>query len=310
MPFVLKPRAPKPALDRMDVYERVTNRILAALEQGTRPWMRPWEVAGPDGHVSRPLRSNGQPYQGVNVFLLWSAAIAAGYTNPMWITYKQALELGGSVRKGETGELVVYANRLTRAVEGKGGQEERRSFYFMKGYTVFNVEQCEGLPERMTPTPDADMPLETRVSAAVAFFQATGANVRHGGNRAFYDITSDRIQLPPVKRFKGQHSYAATYAHELVHWTGAGARLKRTFGTRFGDEQYAREELVAELGSAFLCADLGIIPEVQANHESYIGRWVKLLQQDKRAIFQAASQAQRAANYLHDLQAPSVALAA
>jgi antirestriction protein ArdC len=287
-----------------DVYSRITNKIIADLEQGVRPWFKPWSVSHAEGRISRPLRHNGIPYNGINVVMLWSASVAKGYACPRWLTFKQALELGGNVRKGETGELVVYANRITRTETNDKGAEVEREIPFLKGYTVFNVEQCEGLPAQYGAVP-ADAPTTPlqRIEQADRFFAATGADIRHGGTRAFYAEGPDFVQMPLFETFRDAESYAATLAHELTHWTKHNKRLARDFGrVRFGDEGYASEELVAELGSAFLCADLGITPEVREDHAAYIASWLKALRDDKRLIFSAAAHAQRAADYLHGLQ--------
>ncbi len=285
---------------RVDVYSRVTSKIIADLEQGVRPWHKPWSASHAEGSIIRPLRANGQPYRGVNVLLLWGEADARGYRSPVWITYRQAATLGAQVRKGEHGSLVVYADKLTRTETDESGHETERAISFMKGYTVFNTEQVDGLPAHFYAKAETPSPVE-RIPQAEAFFAATGAKVRHGGNRAFYAPSADFIQMPPAESFESQESYAATKAHELTHWTAHPSRLARELGKRFGDDAYAAEELIAEMGSAFLCADLGITPETRDDHASYLDHWLKVLKADSRAIFTAASQAQRAADYLHDI---------
>jgi antirestriction protein ArdC len=289
---------------RGDVHARITAKIVAALEQGVLPWHRPWNAHG-DGPVLRPLRHNGVPYQGINIIMLWAAAAAAGYQSPYWLTFRQARELGGNVRKGEHGELVVYANRIARReVDEESGEETERSIPFLKGYIVFNSEQCENLPVKFAAISETPvLPALRRCEAADNFFSALGADIRHGGSRAFYSETYDFIQMPPFASFDTAESYAATLAHECVHWTKHSGRLARDMGrVRHGDEGYAREELVAELGAAFLCADLGITPEVREDHASYIASWLEVLKNDKRFVFSAASHAQRAVDYLHGLQ--------
>ena len=296
------------ATTRPDVYSRITDNIIADLEQGIRPWLRPWNAEHAAGRITRPLRHNGIPYKGINVIMLWSAATVKGYACPLWLTFKQALELGGNVRKGETGELVVYADRITRTETDQKGEEVEREIPFLKGYTVFNAEQCENLPAHYSAKAEtpALTPLQ-RIDAADRFFAATGADIRHGGTRAFYAIGADYVQMPPFETFRDAESYAATLAHELTHWTKHDKRLARDMGrVKWGDEGYAREELVAELGSAFLCADLGITPEVREDHAAYIASWLKVLKDDKRLIFSAASHAQRAADYLHNLQPKAI----
>jgi antirestriction protein ArdC len=226
----------------------------------------------------------------------------------IWLTFKQALELGGCVRKGEKGELVVYADRIVRAETNDKGEDVERQIPFLKGYTVFNAEQCENLPPQYSAlsAPAVLTPLQ-RIAAVEQFFANTRADIRHGGTRAYYAEGADFVQMPPFETFRDAESYAATLAHELTHWTKHDTRLARDFGrSRWGDEGYAREELVAELGSAFLCADLAITPEVRADHAAYIASWLKVLKDDRRFIFTAASHAQRAADYLHSLQGQQV----
>ena len=286
-----------------DVYSRITGKIIADLEQGVRPWHRPWNAEHAAGRITRPLRHNSIPYKGINVIVLWSASVTKGYACPIWLTFKQALDLGGHVRKGETGELVVYADRITRAETDAKGEETEREIPFLNGYTVFNAEQCDGLPAHYSAKAEhpALSPLQ-RCDAAGIFFAATGAVIRHGGTRAYYAEGPDHVQMPPFETFKDAESYAATLAHECVHWTKHEKRLARDFGRAiWGDEGYAKEELV-ELGSAFLCADLAITPEVRDDHAAYVASWLKALKDDKRLIVTAAAHAQRAVDYLHSKQ--------
>jgi len=290
--------------NRPDVYSRITNKIISDLEQGVRPWLKPWSSEHAAGRITRPLRHNGIPYKGINTIMLWSAAVTKGYSAPLWLTFKQAMELGGNVRKGETGELVVYANSITRTQTDAKGEESEREIPFLKGYTVFNAEQCDGLPAHYSAPaqPPALTPLQ-RIEAADRFYAATGADIRYSGTRAYYAEGPDYVQMPPFETFHDAESFAATLGHELIHWTKHSKRLARDLGrVRHGDEGYAREELVAELGSAFLCADLGITPEVRADHAAYIASWLQVLKGDKRFIFSAAGHAQRATDYLHSRQ--------
>ena len=250
------------------------------------------------------MRHNGIPYKGINVIMLWSASVTKGYACPLWLTFKQAIELGGHVKKGESGELVVYANTITRTERDDKGEETEREIPFMKGYTVFNAEQCEDLPAQYTAKADPPaLSSVQRIERADRFFAATGADIRHGGTRAYYAEGPDYVQMPPFETFRDAESYAATLAHELTHFTKHEKRLARDMGrVKWGDEGYAREELVAELGAAFLCADLEITPELREDHAAYIATWLKALRDDKRLIFTAAAHAQRAADYLHSLQ--------
>ncbi|MBP1092135.1 ArdC family protein [Bradyrhizobium diazoefficiens] len=290
---------------KADVYERITSRIVAELEQGVRPWLKPWNAEHAAGRITRPLRFNGQPYQGINVLMLWGESVAKGYAAPIWMTFKQAAELGGHVRQGEHGSLIVYADRIRRTERDEAtGEEAEREIPFLKGYTVFNVEQVEGLPAHFYAVAGPRLDPVRRIERAERFFAATGADIRNGGNMAYYVASDDRVQMPPFESFRDADSYYATLAHEVTHWTKHGKRLDRDFGRkRWGDEGYALEELVAELGAAFLFADLDLTPEPREDHAAYIAHWLKVLKNDKRAIFTAASHAQRAADYLNGLQA-------
>ncbi|MER8417974.1 zincin-like metallopeptidase domain-containing protein [Mesorhizobium sp. M1329] len=289
---------------KADVYERVTATIIDELEKGVRPWLKPWNAEHAAGRISRPLRHNGVPYQGINVIMLWSAAMAQGFAAPIWMTFKQAQEMGAHARKGEKGNLVVYADRIWRTQKDEAtGEEQERDIPFMKGYTVFNVEQIEGLPAQFYAPAEQRLDAVARIEHAETFFAGLRADIRHGGNHAYYSMGSDHVQMPPFETFRNAESYYATLAHECTHWTRHPSRLERDFGRkRWGDEGYAMEELVAELASAFLSADLDLTPETRPDHAVYIGSWLKVLKNDKRAIFTAASHAQRAADFLHGLQ--------
>lgn len=297
---------------KSDVYERITTSIVGELEKGVRPWFKPWNAEHAAGRITRPLRGNGIPYRGINVLMLWSEAMAKGYVAPIWMTFKQALELNAHVKKGEKGSLVVYASSISRTeTDTDTGNEVEREIPFMRGYTVFNVEQIEGLPTQYYAKAEPRLDTVQRIAHAEAFFSATGATIHHGGNQAFYTMADDRVQMPPFESFRDAESYYATLAHEVTHWTRHPKRLERDFGRKhFGDEGYAMEELVAELGSAFLSADLDLTPEPREDHASYIASWLKVLKDDKRAIFTAAAHAQRAADYLHGLQPGAVQEAA
>jgi antirestriction protein ArdC len=287
-----------------DIYTRVTDQIVALLEAGTRPWIQPWQTAHGAGPVSRPLRFNLEPYSGINILTLWASAISQGFAAPVWMTFRQALELGGHVRKGERGSPVVYANSCKRTETDPGsGEEDERCIPFLKAYTVFNIEQIAGLPDQISaPTPPPLNP-DAPVRKADAFFATIGADIRHGGSSACYIPALDRIHMPQFADFRDAECYYATLAHEMTHWTGHNARLNRSFGReRFGDAGYAMEELVAELGAAFLCADLELTLSVRDDHASYIASWLKVLKGDTKAVFTAAAHAQRAAGWLHRLQ--------
>jgi antirestriction protein ArdC len=289
--------------ERQDVYTRITGQIIHSLEQGVRPWIKPWSAEHTAGRITRPLRHNGQAYSGINILMLWASAVEHGFSAPIWMTFKQALELDAHVRKGEKGSLVVYANSITKTEDDGDGHEIEREIPFMKGYTVFNVEQIEGLPELYYSKPVPTMTGPERIAHAEAYFANTKADIRYRGNRAYYASEADYIAMPPIESFRDAESFYATLAHESTHWTKHSSRLEREFGRKaWGDEGYAREELVAELGAAFLCADLELTPEVRDDHASYIASWLEVLKNDKRAIFSAAAHAQRAVDFLHRLQ--------
>ena len=293
---------------RPDIYARVTDAIIADLERGTPTWIRPWSAEHLAGRITRPLRHNGEPYSGINVILLWSEAVTRGFNAPTWMTFRQALALGGHVRKGETGSTVVYANSISRTETDGDGRDVEREIPFLKAYSVFNIDQIEALPGHFYATVEPQLDVVQRIAHADAFFTATGADIRHGGDSAYYAMHPDYVQLPPFECFADPESYYATLAHECTHWTRHPTRLDRDFGrTRWGDEGYAREELVAELGAAFLCADLGLELTPRDDHAAYIESWLKVLRDDKRFIFTAAAHAQRAAGFLHGLQGQSLA---
>jgi len=299
---------------RADVHTRITEIMLSQLEKGVRPWVQPWSAARVAGCVSRPLRFNGEPYSGINVLLLWSQAMNRGFAAATWMTFRQALELGGNVRKGETGSMVVYANRIKKTETDANGDDIEHEIPFLKAYTVFNLEQIDGLPAGFGGTPEPPtLELVERLEHADAFFRATGATIRHGGASAFYAPGPDVIQMPPIEAFCDVESYYATLAHEEIHWTAPSHRLNRDL-SRYSKNhsERAREELIAELGAAFLAADIGIVPvlEPRPDHASYLASWLEVLRGDRRFIVKAAAQAQRAVAYLHALQPSSGKMAA
>ncbi|UWU19609.1 zincin-like metallopeptidase domain-containing protein (plasmid) [Rhizobium sullae] len=290
---------------RTDIYARITEKIVADLEKGVRPWVQPWRVGDASGRITRPLRHNGEAYTGVNVLLLWSEGVARGFSSPTWMTLRQANELGAHVRKGESGATVVYASRFKKTETDASGGEVEREIPFLKAYTVFNCEQIDGLPDHCDRRPEpAGSPVE-RIEHADRFFANTGAEIRHGGSKAYYSPVGDFIQMPVLADFRDAASYVAVMSHESVHWTARPDRVGRDL-SRYSTDKTARckEELVAELGSCFLCADLGVVPELEPrpDHASYLQSWLTVIQNDQRAIFAAAAHAQRAVDYLHALQ--------
>lgn len=288
---------------RKDCYTEITNAIISDLEKGIRPWVRPWH--GGAGTACRPLRNNGEPYRGINVLWLWRAAAVAGYTSPYWFTFQQAKQLGAHVRKGEKSSLVVYANLYTKTEEDDDREPKERQIPFLKAYSVFNADQIENIPDRFTakaPTEEINFDHWPNAEAA-EFFANTGATLREDPNRAYYSVLEDAVYMPPLSKFERADRYYSTLAHEMTHWTGHPTRVPRNFPRLVaGASNYAREELVAELGAAFLCADLGLSLTPRPDHADYIGNWLQVLRNDKRAIFQAAALAQKATDFLHQLQ--------
>lgn len=275
-----------------DIYAETTNAIIAMLEAGTRPWTPSW-----DRGADLPRRANGEAYKGINVPILWCAAMTAGYAVPTWLTYKQAAAHGAHVRKGEKGCVVVYASTLVKKGKDANGDDAVEAIPFLKAYTVFNVGQIEGLPAHFYARPETRN-ADQRKADADAVMTRAGATIVHGGSRAFYQPSEDLIRLPEFSAFKDADSYYAVAFHELGHWTGAEKRLNRVFGKRFGDKAYAAEELVAEMTAAFVCASVGISAEPREDHASYLDSWLRILKADKRAIFTAASAAQRACDFI------------
>ncbi len=237
---------------KADIYQRITDQIVCELEKGVRPWLKPWNAEHASGRITRPLRANGIPYHGINVLMLWSAAMEKRYAAPVWMTFKQASELKAKVRKGEHGSLVVYADKIIRTeADTVTGEQAEREIPFMKGYTVFNVEQIDGLPEHFYTKPEPRIDTVQRIDRVEAFFADTGATVRHGGTMAYYNVSQDFVQMPLFEAFRDAESFYSTLAHETVHWTRHSSRLDRDFGRkRFGDEGYAMEELVALSGQS------------------------------------------------------------
>ena len=290
------------AESRADIYQRITDRIAAAIEAGAGEWRMPW-YPGADGAVPvLPVNAaTGKPYRGVNVVVLWATAQAEGYPSAVWATYRQWVELGAQVRKGERASPVVFwkiSDREEQEDADEGTEDGRRSRVFARGYSVFNAAQVDGYAAPALPV----LPEAERIGHAEAFFAAIGANIRHGGARACYVPSLDQIRMPPFETFRDPVAYYATLAHEATHLTGHPGRCARDLRGRFGDEAYAAEELVAELGAAFLCADLALTPEPRPDHAAYVASWLKVLRSDKRAIFAAAAKAQAAADWMHTRQ--------
>jgi antirestriction protein ArdC len=295
---------------RVDIYDRVTTAIIRDLEGGTRPWIKPWTTSSTaPGTVLRPRRHDGIPYRGINIVILWSEAAERGFTAPTWMTYRQAQLVGAQVRKGERGTTVVYANAVERSEpDATTGEDITQRIPYLRAYTVFNIEQIDSLPERYCSEHTAEENLfvtSNCIDRADVFIAATGATIRTSGNRACYIPSADRIEMPPYRQFidtptsTAAEAYYSTLLHELIHYTSPSHRCDRDLGKRFADHAYAREELVAEIGAAFLCADLGITLEPRPDHAAYISTWLTVLKSDRRAIFTAAALAQKAVDWLN-----------
>lgn len=289
-----------------DIYQKITDQIIASLEAGVAPWHRPWSAGNATGRITLPIRSSGVPYQGINTILLWCEAVSQGYQSPSWVTFKQAKALGGSVRKGEHGSMVVYADRFTKKGEDANGEEVEKTIPFLKAYTVFNADQVDGLPDQFYAKAQPVLDAVKRDEAADAFFRATGADVRHGGNKCFYVPSMDYVQMAPYETFADPVRYYGTLSHEVVgHWSGHPSRLNRDLSGKFGSRAYAYEEMAAEIASAMTCAELGLEPVVHEDHASYIATWLKLLHDHPKAIVSAASMAQRAVEFVKSFQPKS-----
>jgi len=280
------------AQDKFDLYQDVTDKIIAALEAGTPPWRKPW--SGDVGGAAFPLRWNGESYRGINVLLLWLSAWSRGFTSARWLTFRQAQELGAQVKKGAKSELVVKYGTFDK--EDDSGAEVKVPY--LKSYRVFNADEIEGLPADFYIRPEAPRDLGTKADPSLdAFFDQTGLAVDTTSEpRAYYNRVSDRIHMPPIETFYSANGYYATLAHESIHATGSDKRLARF--EKFNDRKaYAFEELVAEIGACMLSVTLGLVPEFDQS-ASYVESWLTALSEDKKAIFRAASEAQKAVDFL------------
>jgi len=294
-----------PKKSSRDVAAEITELIIRKLEEGVPPWSRPWETnqAG-----CRPLRHSGEPYRGVNTLYLWALGDARGYRSRYWMTRRQAEALGGNVRFDEDGAISVYFSSVRKyETHPRTGRDVERNIRFLRHYLVYNADQIDALPAWFyaPAMPPAPVRPSERQAAIDAFFAAIPAEVRHGGNQAYFSPTFDYIQLPSRSAFRSMDFYASVRGHETLHWSGHSNRLARTFGKRFGDNAYAMEEMVAEIGAGLICADLGLPNILHDGHASYVGHWLKILKGDKTAIIHAAAKAEQAFTYLRSFSAPS-----
>jgi len=289
----------RPGQDRTSLYQEITDKIVAELETGRLPWVQPWGSSGVQAPMSMPTNAATQRrYSGINVLILWGAVVQHGFPGQSWLTFRQTLGIGGNVRKGERGTTVVFADRFIPDQERARAREqgdEPNAIPFLKRFTVFNAAQCDGLPDDLAviPPPLSEGLILPEVEALI---RASGADLRLGGDRAFYSPALDYIQVPRPEAYFEPINWHRTALHELGHWSGAPNRLGRDLSGDYGSKCYAREELVAEMTAAFTCATLGITPTVR--HADYIGSWLEVLREDDRAIVRAASAASKAAEFL------------
>jgi antirestriction protein ArdC len=292
------------AIGRDNIYREITDKIIAELERGIVPWVQPWKSSKQLSPLGLPVNGlTRRSYSGINILLLWSALEEEGFASPYWLTFKQAVAMGGSVRKGEHGTHVYFADKFVPQKEQQRAKDEGTdpsAIHFLKRYTVFNAEQCDGLPVGLFGSVEPRSPREI-VPEAEALIGATGADFRIGGDQAFYVPTEDFIRIPNQTAYPDQINYYRTAFHELGHWTGHKTRLDRSLTTKFGTVDYAREELVAEMATAFVCASLGIVPTVR--HADYIGNWLQVLKEDAGAIVKAASLASKACDFILQFKA-------
>jgi antirestriction protein ArdC len=283
---------------RFDIHQHITNQIVAAIEAGAGGFRLPWHRAA--GNIMRPVNvASKKAYRGVNILALWAAADASGYQSGIWGTYRQWAEAGAQVKKGEKASYVVFYKEINVTAEEEN-QDDSGTRLFARATPVFAAEQVEGYAPPAPPVLPSN-PIEP-IERAEAFIAATGANIVHGGSRACYVPRTDNIHMPCIDLFRDAEGYTSTKLHELTHWSGIESRCNRQFGKRFGDDAYAMEELVAELGAAFLCADLGVTDTPRADHAQYLDSWLRVLKADKKAIFTAASKASQAVDFLASLQ--------
>ena len=285
---------------RVPLYQDITHRIISELQAGRLPWVQPWGMAR--AAIGLPFNAaSARRYSGINILTLWNAVVARGFTGHGFLTFRQAAALGGSVRRGEHGTAVIYSRRVGKAEpngrpeSGDRGGESKGGFSFLKQFTVFSVDQCEGLPDRFH-VPAEPVPEGLILPEAEQLIAATGADVRIGGVSAYYSPRHDFVAVPRPDDFFEPINWHRTAFHELGHWTGHKTRLDRDQSGSFGSKPYGHEELIAEMTGAFVCAALGIAPTVR--HADYIGSWLDIIREDHRAILRAASAASKAADYL------------
>lgn len=279
----------------MDLKQAITDQIIEIMEGGADEWRKTWRASAAKGLPRNG--STGAAYNGVNFFVLSVVGARCGYPTNVWMTYKQAEGMGAQVRKGAKGVMGIYFQMMQKKKDAAApATDKAETFPFMRPFWVFNAAQIDGLPESFTvPAPAAEF---DSIEAADRLIQASGAQIRHGYTKAYFDVAQDEVCMPAPESFESPAAYYAVAMHELAHWTGGKARLDRDQGGSFGSDAYAFEELIAELGSAYLCAQVGIADSTVPNHASYLASWVKVLKADKSAIFTASKQAGQAYDFL------------
>ncbi len=281
--------------EKKDIFQRVTDEIIEAIEAGTEAFRMPWKMSG--GFPYSPINAvSKRPYRGINIVILWAIAQKKGYTSGTWATFKQWQELGAQVRKGEKSAHVVFWKFFDKeqSPESEDGSSTAGRVPMAKDYWIFNADQVEGYQK-------PEMPSATkaeRIEKAETLFEAIGVEIRPGGNRAYYSPETDSVHMPAIEAFKEPLFYYSVLAHETTHWTGSAIRLNRDLTGRFHSDSYAMEELIAELGAAFICSDVGLPTDPRQDHAPYIASWLKVLKNDKRAIFTAAAKAQEAVDWI------------
>ena len=282
---------------KRNIYKEVTDQIVRDLEQGAAPWVKPWNATS-SGNPFLPFNAVSKAnYRGINTVVLMCTQYSKQYDSSCWLTYKQAQSLGGNVRRGERGTMVTLYKKMTRKIV-ENGEDKLITFPLMRAFTVFNLQQVDGVDiEDNTPPPSDDDEV-TRIEKADSIINASNARIEHGGDKACFIPSIDQILMPMQGDFDSDEHYYSTLLHELTHWTGHKARLDRDQSGGFGSKDYAFEELVAELGSAFLCAQTGIQGDLR--HSGYIDNWIQLLKSDQKALFKAASLAQKSCEFLNE----------
>lgn len=283
------------------VYQAVTDSIIAELEKGAIPWVKPWSA---DSTADRNVINN-KPYQGINRMILGMSSMIKGYDAPIWGSFQQFQQLGYNIKKGEKGTQIVFYKPVSTQKELANGEVENNSYSVLKAYWIFNINQSDAPVTKLAPE---DVKPFNTIMECENTISKSGASIQHGGDGAFFAPSLDKINLPNKTAFNSEENYYATAFHELVHWSGAKSRLDRDLSGKYGNPAYAFEELIAEIGAAYLCADHRLQGELR--HAGYIQSWLKACREDNKAIFKAAALAQKAADYITALDIKALPIAA